>query len=105
MAKRLPTKELSDIELFDLFIANPVDAQSKLGHKIILLEGRVTEIDGNMIVMGSGLRSVRIVLQKRPFRKIPGFSLGQRLVIKGLCNGINLNEVVVSEAIIVSVRN
>jgi len=105
MAKRLPIAELTDTELFDTFVENPVDAQSRLGQKVILLEGRVSSIDNKMIIMGTGMRAVRIILHKRAFKKPPGFDVGQRLVIKGLCNGIDLNEIIVTHAIIVSVRN
>ncbi|MCD6347749.1 MAG: hypothetical protein J7L96_10045 [Bacteroidales bacterium] len=105
MAKRLPIAELTDTELFDTFVENPVDAQSRFGHKVILLEGRISSIDNKMIIMGSGMRVVRIILQKQAFKKPPGFDVGQRLVVKGLCSGIDLNEIIVTHAIIVSVRN
>ncbi len=105
MAKRLPIAQMTDTELFDTFINNPVDAQSKYAQKVILLEGRVSSLDNGMVIMGTGMRVVRVVFQKQPLKRTPGFDVGQRLVLKGLCSGIDLNEVIVTHAIIVSVRN
>ncbi len=96
---------ITDSQLISAFNEDPVKAQGDYIHKVLLLEGRVTRLEDERIIMGTGLRTIRIDIRKRPFRPSPGFEIGQRLVIKGVCFGTDLNEVLMSYGLITSVRN
>lgn len=105
IGKLQPVQQLKDKELFDQFVLNPIDTQSRYALKAILVEGVITGIDNDMILMGSGMEIVRIKLFKNWRYDIPEYKYGDYLLIKGICRGIDLTEVLVTNAIIITVRN
>lgn len=94
----------SDTEIFNAFIKDPIDAQSRYAGKAIMVEGRITGIDGNMILMGKGMEVVRIKLMRSWRYQVPKFEHGNKILIKGICRGIDLTEVLVTHSLIISVR-
>lgn len=104
IGKISPEVTLSEFELFRTFVADPIDAQNNYAQKAILIEGRVTAIDDKMILMGQGMEVVRIKLIKNWRYPVPEFKQGDRILVKGICRGIDLTEVLVTHAFIVNVR-
>lgn len=104
IGKMKPVEEFNGTELFQEFVSDPIDAQSRYSLQPILVEGRVTGLDNHMIIMGSGMEIVRIKLLENWRYEIPVFEPGNTVIVKGICRGIDLNEVLVSNAIIISVR-
>ncbi len=99
-----PEVSLTDSELFNVFITDPIDAQSRYAQKAILLEGRITGVNDGMILMGKGMELVRIKLIKNWRYPIPEYKHGDQILVKGICRGIDLTEVLVTHAFIVNVR-
>ena len=104
IGKLQSVKQFTDEKLFDEFVSDQIDAQSRYGMKPILVEGKITGVDRGMIIMGEGMELVRIKLMKNWRYQIPKYKYGDQIVIKGICRGIDLTEVLVSNAIIITVR-
>jgi len=104
IGKLSPVKQFSDEQLFNEFVSDQIDAQSRYGMKPILVEGRITGVDKGMILMGEGMELVRIKLMHNWRYTIPKYKYGDQILIKGVCQGIDMTEVLVSKAIIITVR-
>jgi len=104
IGKLIPEASFTDSELFNSFISDPIDAQSRFAQKAILLEGRITGLDGNMIIMGKGMEMVRIKLIKNWRYPIPDYNYDDKIQVKGICRGLDLTEILVTHAFIVTVR-
>ena len=103
IGKIQPVASYSSTKLFNSFVDNPIDAQGRLGGKAILLEGEITGLDENMILMGVGMEIIRVKLIHDWRYKIPEYKYGDHILIKGICQGIDLSEVLVSHSLIVTV--
>lgn len=99
-----PKVTFSEVELFRTFVTYPIDAQNRYAQRAILIQGRITGIDDDMILMGQGMEIVRIKLIKNWRYPIPDYKTGDRVLVKGICRGMDLTEVLVTHAIIVNVR-
>ena len=104
IGKIIPEVSFTETELFNSFIIDPIDAQSRYAQKAILLEGRITGMDDGMILMGKGMEMVRIKLIKNWRYPIPDHGYDDKIQVKGICRGIDLTEVLVTHAFIVTVR-
>lgn len=99
-----PVRQFTYQELFSTFVEDPIDAQSRYALQAILVEGQVTGVDGDVILMGSGMEMVRIRLMRNWRYAVPDYGYGDYILVKGVCRGLDLTEVVVTEALIITVR-
>lgn len=104
IGKLIPEASFTDAELFNSFIIDPIDAQSRFARKAILLEGRITGLDDGMILMGKGMEMVRVKLIKNWRYPVPEYHYDDKIQVKGICQGLDLTEVLVTHAFIVTVR-
>ena len=104
IGKLSPVKQFSDEQLFNEFVNDQIDAQSRYGMRPILVEGKISGVDRGMILMGEGMERVRIKLMYNWRYNIPTYNYGDQVLIKGVCRGIDMTEVLVSNAIIITVR-
>ncbi len=104
IGKLAAVNQFTDEQLFQAFVADPIDAQSRYALQAIMVEGTITGIDRGMILMGEGMEIVRIKLMKDWRYQIPTYQYGDKILVKGICRGVDLTEVLVSNAIILTVR-
>lgn len=99
-----PEVTFTERDLFLTFVTDPIDAQSKYAQKAILVEGKITAKNGDIIIMGTGMEVVRIKLIKNWRYPIPEYNKGDQILVKGICRGIDLTEVLITHAFIVEVK-
>lgn len=104
IGKKSPVQQFTYEELFDTFVKHPVEAPGRYAMQPLLVEGRITGIDGHMILMSHGMKIVRIKLMQNWRYDIPDFGYGDYVLVKGICRGMDLTEVVLTHAIIITVR-
>ncbi|MCK5820269.1 MAG: hypothetical protein KAH17_00215 [Bacteroidales bacterium] len=104
IGKLIPEASITESALFDSFITNPIDAQSRFAQQVILLEGRITGLDDDMILLGRGMEVVRIKLIKNWRYPVPEHNYDDKIQVKGICRGLDMTEVLVTHAFIVTVR-
>ncbi len=104
IGKIVPEGSFTESNLFSTFVKDPIGSQSRYAQKAILVEGRISGLDGKMILMGSGMEIVRIKLIKNWRYDVLEHGYGDRIMVKGICRGIDLTEVLVTNAFIVNVR-
>ena len=99
-----PVKQFRPNELFQEFVKDPIDAQSKYALQPVLIEGRITALDDEMILLGSGMEITRIQLIHDWRYDIPTHQPGDYILVKGICRGMDLTELLISHALILTVK-
>ena len=102
LPKELPEGNFTASELFQEFTHDPTDAFIRLANKVIILEGEVAASGDDFIIVGKDMYLVRCVLRKSIYDRKPGLRTGDRVTLKGVCRGLNLTEVVVTNCIILN---
>jgi len=98
----IPVSNMKAAELFDHFTKDPASAYNNLLNEIIVVEGKVHSISGKTICLGFGMRIVRLEFQKRTFQNLPPVKIGETLVVKGICHGLDYTEVVIGQSILLA---
>jgi len=103
IGKKPPIAKVTDNELFTIFVRNPVDAHSRFDQQIILVNGTVNRLEKNTVILGSGMNITKCVLIRNWRYSIPDLKEGQHVLLKGVCRGLDLTEVLVSHCVVITV--
>jgi hypothetical protein len=100
LSKDLAAGNFAACELFQEFTGDPTGAFIRLGGKIVILEGEVAAAGDGYIIMGKEMCVVRCLFRTSIYDRNPDVKTGDRLVLKGVCQGLNRTEVLVTHCII-----
>ncbi|MCD6331759.1 MAG: hypothetical protein J7L89_00650 [Bacteroidales bacterium] len=94
--------DMTPYELFNTYTENPPYAHSLYTDKVILLEGTVAGRNDAFITMGSDMRIVKCVFRKSIYDHPNKLKIGDKVIIKGVCRGITLTEILLTHCIVIS---
>jgi hypothetical protein len=100
--KRMPVAaNMTAYELFDTYVADPPYAHFLYAGKVILIEGTLEDIGEDYVLMGSGMRVVRCELRNTIYDRKSLLKKGDKVIMKGICRGITLTEVLLTQCVLV----
>jgi hypothetical protein len=88
-------------ELYRTVTAVPTGSPEYLAGKVIMLKGTVTSATDDYITMGTENEVIRCTFRKTIYDRKPEVKKGDEVVLKGICLGPGLPEVLVSQCLLV----
>jgi hypothetical protein len=98
----LPMGNFTSAGLFREFAEDQAGASMLLAGQVIIVEGIVSESGKRFIRMDKGLYQVKCVLRNTLYDRPNKMKPGDRITIKGVCEGLNMTEVVMDHCIILN---
>ena len=99
---KLPSMaEANSYELFKYYADDPPEAFSYYSDRVIQVEGVVSGVGDGYVTMGSDMRIVRCMLRRSVYDRDPGLKKGERVILKGVCRGLVLTEVLLTHCIVI----
>jgi hypothetical protein len=102
ISKDLPEGNFTAPELFQEFISDPTNAYFRLYGKVVILEGEVAATGNGYVVIGTEMRVVKCIFRKSIYDRKLTATPGTRVTLKGVCRGMNMTEVLVTNCIILN---
>jgi len=97
----LPKGNFSSEELFRTFTNDPSGSFYQYGNSVIVIEGKVAAAGSGYILLGKDMQVVRCEMRKTIYDRKKKFSPGQSVVLKGVCRGLNLTEILITHCVVV----
>ena len=98
--KELPEGNFNAIDLFQEFTDDPPDAYIRLAKKAIILEGEVAATGDGYIMLGKDMCLIKCMFRESIYDRKPGLKTGDKVTVKGVCQGLNMTEILVTHCII-----
>lgn len=102
LSKELPEGNFTACELFHEFAGDPTKAYIRLSEKVIILEGEVSVTSNGQLVIKEDMCLVRCKLRRTIYDRHPRLQVGNRVTLKGVCQGMNMAEVLVTHCIVIN---
>jgi hypothetical protein len=102
LSKELSAGNFTAGELFQEFSGDPVRAYMLYANKAIVLEGAVAATGQGYIMVGENMSVIRCIFRKTIYDRKPGLKTGDRVILKGICRGLNMTEVLVTHCILIN---
>jgi hypothetical protein len=99
LSRALAEGNYSSGELFREFTADPNGSYRHLAGKVIIIEGAVFETGNGFVRIGQEMAPVRCLLRKTIYDRNPYFKTGDCIILKGVCQGLDMTEVIVTHCI------
>jgi len=101
MGKLPSMAEANSYELFKYFADDPPEAFSYFTDRVIQVEGVISGVGDGYVTMGSDMRIVRCLLRRSVYDRDPDLKNGERVILKGVCRGLVLTEVLLTHCIVI----
>ena len=85
--------------LFRTFTDDPPGAHFVYGDKIIRVEGRVAASGQDYILLGKDMEIVRCMMRQSIYDRQRDLQVGQEVAIKGVCRGLNMTEILLTQCV------
>ena len=102
LEKEAPVGNFTADELFQGLAKDPAGGYIRLSGKVIIIEGVVAASGDGYVMLGKDMCVIRCTLRKTLFDKTPKLEPGRAVILKGVCRGMNMTEVVVSHCIVIN---
>ncbi len=102
LEKEAPVGNFTADELFQGLAKDPAGGYIRLSGKVIIIEGVVAASGDGYVMLGKDMCVIRCTLRKTIYDKKRQFEPGKIVILKGVCRGMNMTEVVVSHCIVIN---
>jgi len=100
--RAVPVKAFSAHELYQAVTAVPSIPSDTLAGKVILLQGLVSAVSQDYILIGKDHETIRCTFRKTIYDRKPDLRIGAEIVLKGLCQCQYMNQAVVSQCVVLN---
>lgn len=102
LEKESPLASFTADELFQVFAKDPTGSYIRFSKKVIIIEGIVAASGNGYVMLGKDMCVVRCVFRETIYDKELRLKSGDVVLLKGVCQGMNMTEVVVTHCIVIS---
>ncbi len=102
MLKQLPVGNYSATEIFEDFTNDPTGAWLRLAGKPVVMEGEVSASGKGFAMLGKDMFAVKCTLRNSIYDDNCIPSVGDKVVLKGICQGLNMTEVLVTHCVLIT---
>jgi len=85
--------------LFRTFTDDPPEAHFIYGDKVIRVKGQLAASGDGYVLLGKDMEIVRCMLRQSIYDRQVDYQAGQEVILKGVCRGLNMTEVLLTQCI------
>ncbi|MFH0760695.1 MAG: hypothetical protein V2A67_04250 [Bacteroidota bacterium] len=98
--RALPERNFSAHELYETVTAVASASTDSLAGQVILLKGLVDSVNEQYAVIGKDSEIIRCTFRKTIYDRKPDLRIGEEVVLKGVCFGPYMNQVVLIQCVL-----